>query len=104
MINRTGDDVLAAKFNPFDGVTPDFGTFLSAGNIFKSALAIVWAGALCYLAAKLILAGAKMANARRHGYANSVEDALGEVKWVLGALVVVVAAPIIFLATTSLVG
>ncbi|MFL6075046.1 MAG: hypothetical protein ACJ73S_16735 [Mycobacteriales bacterium] len=94
----------AAKFNPFEGVTPDFQTFLSAGNIFKSALAILWAGALCYLAAKLILAGAKMANARRHGYANSVEDALGEVKWVVAALIIVVGSPLIFVATTALVG
>lgn len=95
---------LGAQFNPFNGVTPDFQTFLSAGNIFKSGLAILWAGSLCYLAVKLILAGAKMANARRHGYANSVEDALGEVKWVVAALLIVVGAPLIFIATTSLVG
>ena len=94
--------VLAADNNPFEGVSPSWGSFASVRGIATAALGVVWAAAFVYVAYRLIVAGAKLAAARRAGYGNHAEDALGEMKWAGGSAVVLTALPVLFTAVVGL--
>ncbi|MFY0408623.1 hypothetical protein [Solicola sp. PLA-1-18] len=84
-------------FNPFDGISPDFGPF---EGLFTSRigtfLAIVWAAAFVYVAFCLLLAIARVATSRKGGYGDDLDDARNQLLRNAAAAVLLAAVPVIF--------
>ena len=65
-------------------------------------ISIIWAGAFVFVAALLILAGARMAKAKKGGYHDEFDEARVAIVWPLVALVVLAAIPVIYVTATQI--
>lgn len=90
---------VAAKgtFNPFDGISPDFGPFAPLlESRTDKIIAAVWAGAFVYLAYRLITNTAAFSKAKKGRYGKDLDEAKEEMVWSAGALVAVAAVGSIY--------
>ncbi len=97
---QQADAVLAATgYNPWDGVSPDFGVFTpiikSKAGMFLGAF---WAGGFLYASFKLIEAITLMARSKRQGYSDALEEAKSGVGWTAVTIVALAAVPAIYAA------
>lgn len=90
-------DVLADGYNPFEGITPNFGPFEGLlSNKIGTFLAIAWAAAFVYVAFHLMVSIARVATSRRGGYGNDLEDARNQLIRNAAAAVGLAALPVIY--------
>ncbi|MBA4025040.1 MAG: hypothetical protein C0482_22020 [Gordonia sp.] len=73
----TGDTVvLAATWNPLDGILPDFSLWgTGVGDSWRRLMAAFWAACLACCAIWVIAAGAKMGMANKRGFAGQQVEA-----------------------------
>lgn len=89
--------VLAAGFNPFDGVAPSFGPFSSVlGPKTALLLGIAWAVGFAFAAYHLIEGIARMASASRQGYSDNLSEAKRSLVMPIVAIIGLASAPIIY--------
>ncbi len=89
-------------YNPFSGVTPNFGPFAPlVESKIGVLLAIVWAAGFVYVAVSLVIVLARLARAKQGGYHDEFEQARNDVLKPLVALVALAAVPVIYVTTTS---
>lgn len=96
--------MMLAQFNPFDGVTPDFGPFAPIlQNKVGLLLGLAWAVAFVYAAYHLIEGIGRCANASRNGYADSLADSKRALVMPIVSIVGLASAPMIYgvLVSTS---
>ncbi|NHA02094.1 hypothetical protein G5V59_27320 [Nocardioides sp. W3-2-3] len=88
----------AEKYNPFQGVSPNFGPFtdLLQSRVGK-ILGLIWALAFCYLGAQLIINITKFAKAKKGKYGSDLDDVRTDLIWNGGAIVGVAMVPAIYL-------
>lgn len=88
---------VATDYNPFNGISPSFGPFSS---ILESKigifLAIVWAGALAFVAYHLLVGTASLVKSRNGGYAGDLADDRQKVLLCVGVVVLLMAMPAIW--------
>ena len=71
-----GTVVLAATWNPLDGITPDFSLWgTGVGDTWRRLMAAFWAACLAACTVWILIAGAKMAMANRRGMAGQQVEA-----------------------------
>lgn len=85
-------------YNPFEGLKPGFGPFKDVfSNWVGILLALLWAAALVYAAAHLVVGIAHIAKARRRNQVDG-ETTLSSVGWPVAALIGLTLVPVIYSA------
>ncbi|MFJ3883439.1 hypothetical protein ACIPW5_39070 [Streptomyces sp. NPDC090077] len=84
-------------FNPFDGVNPSWGPF---DNILKTKvgmfLGLAWAIGFVYTAYNLVVSVARLSQAKKGGYGDSLDEAKADTLKAAAATIGLTALPVIY--------
>lgn len=94
--------VIAAAYNPFDGIAPSLGPFQPIiGSKIGIFISVCWAIGFVYAAYHLLAGIARASRAKSTGYADVLDDARRELLFAGASLAGLAALPVIFAVLTS---